>query len=137
MPTVFDLSADPPLQPFGTFYRGFSGPHTVFDPEFTKRPGDGCRIATVTDGTSNTVAVIEARESVPWTKPSSDIPFEGDLNLQNGRNLIPELGGHFPGGFNAAFLDGSVRFIKETINPITLRAIISRDGGEVVSSDQF
>ena len=34
-------------------------------------------------------------------------------------------------------LDGSVRFLKETINPQVLRALMTRDGGEVISADAY
>lgn len=42
-----------------------------------------------------------------------------------------------PGGVNLAFADGSVRFVKDSINPSTWMALGSRDGGEVVSSDSY
>ena len=42
-----------------------------------------------------------------------------------------------PGGVNEAFADGSVHFIKNTINAPTFWAIGSRNGGEVISSDQL
>jgi prepilin-type N-terminal cleavage/methylation domain-containing protein/prepilin-type processing-associated H-X9-DG protein len=41
------------------------------------------------------------------------------------------------GGVNVSFLDGSVKFIKESINPLTWWAIATKDGGEVVSADSF
>ena len=41
------------------------------------------------------------------------------------------------GGVNMSFLDGSVRFIKNTINLSTYGAIATRNGGEVISSDQL
>ena len=44
---------------------------------------------------------------------------------------------YHPGGVNAAFCDGSVHFIKDTINLNTWRAVGSRKGGEVVSADQL
>ena len=40
-----------------------------------------------------------------------------------------------PGGVNVAFGDGSVRFIKTTINLSTWWAIGTRNGGEIVSGD--
>jgi prepilin-type processing-associated H-X9-DG protein len=40
-----------------------------------------------------------------------------------------------PGGVNVLFLDGSVRFVKNTIQYQTWHAIGTRDGGEVVSMD--
>jgi prepilin-type N-terminal cleavage/methylation domain-containing protein/prepilin-type processing-associated H-X9-DG protein len=42
-----------------------------------------------------------------------------------------------PGGINALFGDGSVKFLKESINLVTLRHIVTLKGGEVLSADQY
>ena len=42
-----------------------------------------------------------------------------------------------PSGVNALFADGSVHFVKDTINPVTWWALGSIAGGEVISSDQY
>ena len=42
-----------------------------------------------------------------------------------------------PGGANFAFADGSVKFIKESINWQSYRALGTRAGGEVISADQY
>ena len=42
-----------------------------------------------------------------------------------------------PGGVNASFGDGSVRFVKNTISPLTWVQIHSMAGGEVLSSDSY
>ena len=42
-----------------------------------------------------------------------------------------------PGGVNVAFLDGSVRFVKESVNSLTWRALATKAGGEVVSADSY
>jgi len=42
-----------------------------------------------------------------------------------------------PGGVNTCFADGSVRFIKYTINPITWYALGTKGGSEVVSADSY
>jgi hypothetical protein len=41
------------------------------------------------------------------------------------------------GGVHSAFCDGSVRFIKSSIDPATWRALSTSRGREVVSADQF
>jgi hypothetical protein len=83
----------------------------------------------ITDGTSNTILAVEAKRDVPWTKPE-DIPFD-----PNGP--VPELGNVSPDGFDVAFVDGAVRFISKTVNPQVLKALITRSGGEVISTDAF
>ncbi|WP_435016224.1 DUF1559 domain-containing protein [Tundrisphaera sp. TA3] len=47
------------------------------------------------------------------------------------------MGSKHPGGMNMLFGDGSVRFIKDTINPSTWWSINTISGGEIVSADAF
>ena len=42
-----------------------------------------------------------------------------------------------PGGVNVGLADGSVRFVKSTINIQAWRALGTRNGGEVISSDSL
>jgi prepilin-type N-terminal cleavage/methylation domain-containing protein/prepilin-type processing-associated H-X9-DG protein len=42
-----------------------------------------------------------------------------------------------PGGVSVLFSDGSVKFIKNSIGIDTYRALSTKDGGEVVSGDQY
>jgi prepilin-type N-terminal cleavage/methylation domain-containing protein/prepilin-type processing-associated H-X9-DG protein len=44
-------------------------------------------------------------------------------------------GSYHSGGVNLAMLDGSVKFIKSTINYSTWHALGSRNGGEIISAD--
>jgi prepilin-type N-terminal cleavage/methylation domain-containing protein/prepilin-type processing-associated H-X9-DG protein len=44
---------------------------------------------------------------------------------------------YHPGGVNSLFCDGHVQFIKDTVNVFTWQALGSRNGGEVVSADQY
>jgi prepilin-type processing-associated H-X9-DG protein len=44
---------------------------------------------------------------------------------------------YHPGGVNSLYGDGSVRYIKSTINGDVWRALSSIAGGEVISSDSF
>ena len=42
-----------------------------------------------------------------------------------------------PGGSNVCFADGSVHFVKETVNPAVFFALITRGAGEITSADQY
>ena len=89
--------------------------------------GDGetaVKIRDMRDGTSNTVLLFDARRAIPWTKPE-DIKYSADADL-------PKLGGYDVGGFQALLGDGSVRMIANSVDEKTLRAMITRSGGEVI-----
>lgn len=71
------------------------------------------------------------------------------VNTPNGTSCMAEsyppgqaidamsAGSNHPGGVNACFADGSVRFIKDTISIQTWWAVGTRSGGEVVSADSL
>jgi prepilin-type processing-associated H-X9-DG protein len=53
-----------------------------------------------------------------------------------GSNFVNANSNH-PGGANFLFTDGSVKFIKETVNMQTYWALGTRNGAEVISSDSY
>jgi prepilin-type N-terminal cleavage/methylation domain-containing protein/prepilin-type processing-associated H-X9-DG protein len=69
---------------------------------------------------------------------SCQLPFDGGAGRppKEYRCLVAASSKH-PGGVNMGFLDGSVRFIKNTINLGTYAAIGTRAGGEVLSADSY
>jgi prepilin-type N-terminal cleavage/methylation domain-containing protein/prepilin-type processing-associated H-X9-DG protein len=69
------------------------------------------------------------RESSEW--PGTNVSAGG----QGGANEEPYS--YHSGGVNALFGDGSVRFIKSSINLAAFRSILTLNGGEVVSSDSL
>lgn len=103
-------------------YMVIVGPESLFEDE------QGTRFADVLDGTSNTIMVVEVKDSqTSWMEPT-DLSFDG---RQIRINTTPEdPGSYHPGGINVAIADGSVRFIATTIDPETLRKLITRAGGE-------
>jgi prepilin-type processing-associated H-X9-DG protein len=119
MPRTYSSSPDKPTHQ--THYQGFHGKGAFFEGK------KGITIAEIPDGTSNTIMVVEATGSVPWTKPE-DLPYDPSKPL-------PKLGGLFPGGFNAAFCDGSVRFISDKVKPETLHLLIQRNDGTPIPND--
>jgi prepilin-type N-terminal cleavage/methylation domain-containing protein/prepilin-type processing-associated H-X9-DG protein len=44
---------------------------------------------------------------------------------------------YHPGGVNSLFADGSVRFVKNSVNPVTWYGLGTIAGGEVISSDSY
>jgi hypothetical protein len=118
MPKVFLDPSIPSKDNSETVYQVFVGKGTAFESH------DGEKLATFTDGTSNTLLLVEAASAVPWTKPEA-LPFAPDKPL-------PKLGGHHTGGFNAAFADATVRFLPADIDDKTMRALITRNGAEIV-----
>jgi prepilin-type processing-associated H-X9-DG protein len=44
---------------------------------------------------------------------------------------------YHPGGVNVGFLDGSVKFVKDSVSPQTWWGIATKAGGEVISSDSL
>ncbi len=126
-PDVYACPSHPDATPGMTGYQVVVGAHTPFPPDF--RP---VRVADVTDGTSNTLAVGESRRGVPWTKPE-DVPDQSALALRGAE--IAE--GYHRDGSNALFMDGNIRLVKSTMEPTTFRALLTRDGGEVISADSY
>ncbi len=132
MPSVFAVP-NTPAGPGLTFYRGVSGAHTIFDPKVP----EGVKIASITDGTSNTIAVIEAKGGVLWTKPQSEVPFVEGHGPAELETFGEALSSQSLDGLNAVFCDGSVRFLRNSVSLEILKALITRDGGEVLPPDSF
>jgi prepilin-type processing-associated H-X9-DG protein len=122
MPITYLTPTEKPAPKGYTYYQAFVGKGAAFEGK------KGLRFpADFPDGTSNTIWFAEGAKAVPWTKPE-------DLVYQPGKPL-PKLGGAFSKGFNAAFCDGSVRFLRKTIKERTLRLYITRNDGEVIPND--
>jgi RNA polymerase sigma factor (sigma-70 family) len=115
MPKVYAPVRGKGKAPHTTFYQVFTGNKTIF--EGTR----GSRIVDISDGTSNTILLIEAGESVPWTKPL-DLVFDE-------KKPLPELGGMFPDGFYFARADGSAGFCPRKFNEAVMRLMIMRNDG--------
>lgn len=84
----------------------------------------------ITDGTSNTLLVVEVHGSgVSWMAPV-DLSLDAMQFQVNGGPT--EIRSRHPGGANVAMGDGSVRFLPVTVDPQTLRNLATRNDGQVV-----
>jgi hypothetical protein len=100
----------------------------------------------IKDGTSNTILAIETTTDLgPWAAGGAStvrcVDFEQQPYLGVGR----PFGGIHPGDrkwfsktptiANVAFLNGSVRPLKDTIDPLVFEALVTIAGGEEVPEE--
>jgi prepilin-type N-terminal cleavage/methylation domain-containing protein/prepilin-type processing-associated H-X9-DG protein len=133
---------------------------------FDPNTGQVAGINGSTDGTSNTILIGETLPykqaanntwqfnggvggtTVPINYDSNSVSPSAPNCNGNWETATTPLGCRFsatvkgfksehPGGANICFADGSVHFLKASINPATLNALGSRAGGEVISADAY
>ncbi|MDZ4689108.1 MAG: DUF1559 domain-containing protein [Planctomycetaceae bacterium] len=121
-------------------------------------PGSRTRFRDITDGTSNTLAIVETREETSsvwidgttatvaarWFNLSAPPTYAGTSNAINYKTYFP--GSVFPnsigqiygpssqhtGGAHHLLCDGSVRFISENLDVALYDALVTRGGGDIV-----
>jgi hypothetical protein len=126
---LFHCAADTGTQT-DTSYLVVVGPKTIF-------PGaSSIKIADITDGTSNTILMVEAVESgINWLEPR-DMSYEEAL-----RGINPKTGwgisSRHEGGAEVALADGSVRFLPDKTPVEQFRLFLERDDGQAVSWPQY
>jgi beta-lactamase regulating signal transducer with metallopeptidase domain len=118
MPDSFHSPYDDPQSP-NSGYFALVGHGTVFEGT------EGIKLSEVTDGTTNTVMLVESKRNIPWTKPE-DIPFDPDKPL-------PALGGFVPGQFGAAMCDGDFRLYDTEQVKDQLKWLIMRNDGHYLA----
>jgi prepilin-type processing-associated H-X9-DG protein len=118
------------------------------------------RIGDITDGLSNTFAVGERDSTLAMGAWVGAVPNGNVKNLSgvvgavdgesgvlvvghtgtviegqtpnNGLGYVDDFSSLHPGGVNFLLADGSVRFVTNSINPVTWVALGTRAGGEVI-----
>jgi len=112
------------------------------------RYGSNVSIPMVTDGTSNTFMAGEQIMGITrwnaWAHANQSVgttamPLNYKLNPPNVDDWVYQytFRSQHPGGANFLFCDGSVKFIKQTINFATYQQVSTRDLGEIVGSDAY
>ena len=113
-----------------TSYVVVTGAKTAF-------PADTCvNYQAISDGTSNTILVVEiANSEIHWMEPR-DLSFaKMSFQVNNGSSRsissVHELGAH------VVFADGSVKFLGTETSGDSIRCLLTIDGAEAVRSDDF
>ena len=93
------------------------------------------QFSQITDGTSNTIGIVERQTPVNWMDPTAELTqeqvFLGPTNPESGIGLRHDRDGKR--SFNVGYFDGSVRVIGDDIPLETWKALLTRSGGESVS----
>lgn len=128
-PAVFacrSFDDEPWIPKTDTTYVAVVGNETVW-------PGSSAiQHADVTDGTSNTVFVVEVRDAgIPWLSPR-------DLSIDEASIPPTDRPGFHPssihtGGGHVLMGDGTVRFVNFDIAPEIWKALLTREGGETIN----
>jgi prepilin-type N-terminal cleavage/methylation domain-containing protein/prepilin-type processing-associated H-X9-DG protein len=109
------------------------------------------RIAEITDGTSNTMAVGEKRMNLAFMGQPQESDAVGytcgwDLDTARTTDKAPKqdnfgdsdktkrFGSSHPGRFNAVFADGSVRPISYAIDPVIFSYLGNKSDGQVINT---
>ncbi|NMC21737.1 MAG: DUF1559 domain-containing protein [Thermogutta sp.] len=90
-------------------------------------------VADVTDGTSSTIMVSEDSgfRDGQWINGLN--VFDQAYAINQAPAFENDIRSEHPGGANALFTDGSVHFLKETMDLKVLAALCTRAGGEIVA----
>ncbi len=99
----------------------------VVTPQSCLRRGASCSLKDITDGTSNTLLVIEvdAEHAVPWMSPN-----DVDEALLLGFGAKSKMS--HTGGWHALLADGSVRFLSINLPAEQRHALVTIDGKDTV-----
>lgn len=85
--------------------------------------GRTLRFIDIRDGTSNTLFMVEVKNSgINWAEPR-------DLDISQPMSLPA---GNHPGGNLAVFIDGHTQMIPKTVPPEQIRAMATRSGEELI-----
>jgi prepilin-type processing-associated H-X9-DG protein len=66
---------------------------------------------------------------------TNGFPVTGYPDAYHGTDGLGAVYGFHPGGVNALFADGGVRFVKQSVAVQTFAALVTRNGGETAAAE--
>ncbi|NLS94105.1 MAG: DUF1559 domain-containing protein [Planctomycetaceae bacterium] len=125
--SAYQCPSDSPSLSNGTNYVMITGEGTIGG-----LPNECVSFRDITDGTSNTIAVVEIVDSgIEWSEPR-DLTLE-ELSMQLNDDTGSGPSSRHPGGINVLFCDGSTVFLSEGIDPRTLENLFRCNDGNPVA----
>jgi prepilin-type N-terminal cleavage/methylation domain-containing protein/prepilin-type processing-associated H-X9-DG protein len=127
-------------------YGGMFGPRGLTARTDTNSPPRGpmifnqnVSIPQIADGTSKTIMIGEAPEAINalWISGHNNFDQSAAINARPKMEFGEELTSQHPGGVNALFADGSVHFLKNSMNLVSLSALCTRALGEVLDDSSY
>ena len=147
--SYWNQSPGPPPDPYPSAdadYGGMYGPRALGS-GFTNNPPAGAMIfdhcgrpcPDLRRGASQTIAVGEDPEAINamWVSGHNIFDQSAPINARPPSEFGEELTSQHSGGVNTLFVDGSVHFLKNSMNVVPLAALCTRALGEVLSSDSY
>jgi prepilin-type processing-associated H-X9-DG protein len=99
-------------------------------------PNEAVKISDITRGMSHTILLVEVSGlGIPWEEPR-DVTVEEFMDIVAKSASQGRRSPH-TGGFQALMADGSVHFIRNDIDPKTLRLLLLRNDGQPVDFNKF
>lgn len=124
--TIPDVYADPSLDLEPLNRAGMTRIVLPFAEEAFCHGNEGTKFGSVKDGTSYTIAVVSVppKHAVVWTRPVDwnvdlENPKDGLFDDENKEAIF-------------AYADGSAHKIESDVSPEDLKALLTKDGGEVI-----
>jgi prepilin-type processing-associated H-X9-DG protein len=92
------------------------------------KPNEATSLMQVTDGTANTIAVVEVTgSSIQWMEPKELSLDQLSWRLNDGTGTGPSS--PHPGGVHVLFCDCSTHFLMDHLDPESLRRLLLRGDG--------
>jgi type II secretory pathway pseudopilin PulG len=132
IPPFYRAAGDAPTDPLETNVLMFVGPGTLND---NNHNGNHRVLANITDGLSDTICIVESKQSgISWTQPSDLDSAHLDFLIHDARSAVPgQINAIYPGGVNVGFCDASIQFLSTNTPPAVLRKLVNPADGNAVA----